>query len=344
MCLRGQASTLSTRRPDLWLPQVGRARSPQPPAEFDSLLMDVDNLGEIAATNEGILRRAHLDAFGLTPAGIRDLLAQGVLTRVQRDVYRPAAPNEHPLTDFHAAVRALRQRDPTRVLTGAAALSALGLPVFGRPATLHVAIDGRGGSSARSVTSTVAAPPEDQVTVVRGSLVACPARAVLDTARLQSVTAGVIAADEALRTGRASPDELSATLATMRGLPGVARARLCHHLASPLSESPGESWSVVVMHQHGIEAPERQAVFDDARGFVGRVDFWWPRTRLIGEFDGRVKYGRVNPSGRPPEDVLWDEKVREDRLRALDTGMIRWTTDDLRHPKTWIARLRSLAR
>jgi len=299
-------------------------------------------VSEIAASNEGILRRAHLAASGLTSSAIRQLLAQGVLTRVHRDVYRPVVPDDHPLTDFHAAVRALRQRDPTRVLTGPAALSTLGLPVFGRPGTLHVAVDGRGGSSARSVTSTVAAPPDDQVIVVRGTPVAGPARAVLDTARLQSVTAGVIAADQALRTNLTSADELAATLATMRGLPGVARARLCCHLASPFSESPGESWSVVVMHQHGLSAADRQAVFSDVQGRVGRVDFWWPRTRVIGEFDGRVKYGRANPAGRPPEDVLWNEKLREDRLRALDTTVVRWTTDDLRHPKTWIARLRTL--
>src|SRR5674476_401682 len=52
----------------------------------------------------------------------------------------------------------------------------------------------------------------------------------------------------------------------------------------------------------------------------GRVDFWWPGARVVGEFDGRVKYGRANPSGRPPEDVLWDEKLREDRLRAADAA------------------------
>lgn len=309
----------------------------------DSRAVELDELAAVAAAHEGVLRRAHLEAMGLTPADIRDLLEHGVLIRVHRDVYRHAAPDDDPLSDFHAAVLALRHRDPERVLTGASALSVHGLPVFGRPRTLHVAVDERGGSSARSVTSTVAAPPRDQVVVVSGSPVASPARAALDTARLQSVTAGVIAADAALRTGAASSEELAVVVATMRGLPGVARARLCAQLASPLSESPGESWSVVVMHQHGITAPERQAVFTDGRGFVGRVDFWWPRTRLIGEFDGRVKYGRSTPSGRPPEEILWEEKIREDRLRALDTRMIRWTTHDLRRPQTWIPRLRPLA-
>lgn len=306
--------------------------------------MDTDDLLSVAAGNDGVLRRAHLDAAGLTPARIHDMLATGELVRVHRDVYRVPATDEHPLADFHAAVRALRQRDPTRVLTGPAALSALGLPVFGRPRTLHVGIDARGGSSARSVLSTVAAIPEDQTVLAHGGAVACPARAVLDTARLDSVAGAVIAADRALRQGLVSSAELLRVLDTMRGVRGVARARICCVLASPLSESPGESWSAVVMHQHGITGPGRQESFSDARGFIGRVDFWWPRARLVGEFDGRVKYGRSNPSGRPPEDVLWDEKVREDRLRGLDLRVIRWTTADLHHPTTWITRLRELTR
>lgn len=170
-------------------------------------------------------------------------------------------------------------------------------------------------------------------------MLASPARAALDTARLQSVVAGVVAADHALRTGTATPDELDDVLASMRGLAGVARARLCRELASAQSESPGESWSAVVLHENGIPRPERQEPFLDESGFIGRSDFWWPDAGVAGEFDGRVKYGRANPSGRPPEDVLWDEKLREDRLRATGVKVIRWTTPDLRRPTQWIERL-----
>lgn len=95
------------------------------------------------------------------------------------------------------------------------------------------------------------------------------------------------------------------------------------------------------MHQHAIPRPERQETFADARGVIGRGDFWWPDKRLVGEFDGRVKYGRSNPSGRPPEDVLWEEKLREDRLRAIDLMVARWTTADLRRPEPWMGRLRA---
>jgi hypothetical protein len=267
------------------------------------------------------------------------MLSVGTIARVHRDAYRIPKDDEHHLADFHAAVRSVRLRDPMRVLTGPAALSVLGLAVFGVPGTIHVAIDRRGGSSARSLLSTVVRPPSEQLVTRDRSLVAGYARAVLDTARLHSLVAGVVAADEALRTGRMTADELVRVASTMRHLRGSTSVRLCCQLASPLSESPGESWSAVAMHQHGIPAPGRQECFTDTRGLVGRVDFWWPDRRVIGEFDGRVKYGRANPSGRPPEEVLWDEKRREDRLRALDCVVVRWTTADLRSPRMWIRRL-----
>ena len=60
------------------------------------------------------------------------------------------------------------------------------------------------------------------------------------------------------------------------------------------------------------------------------------------EFDGRVKY--ADPwRARSPERVLWDEKRREDELRALDIRVVRIADADLgdRWPAVE-ARLRSL--
>lgn len=61
------------------------------------------------------------------------------------------------------------------------------------------------------------------------------------------------------------------------------------------------------------------------------VDFRWEQRqelrtlRLLGEFDGHVKYTRGEfMRGRSIDNVVWDEKIREDRLRATDHGMARW--------------------
>lgn len=67
------------------------------------------------------------------------------------------------------------------------------------------------------------------------------------------------------------------------------------------------------------------------------VDFYWPGCQLIGEFDGKGKY--TNPefaSGRTPEQILLDEKFREDDLRAMGHGFTRWGWEMAQSP----ARLR----
>jgi hypothetical protein len=75
--------------------------------------------------------------------------------------------------------------------------------------------------------------------------------------------------------------------------------------------------------------------------FVGRVDFGWPRQRTVGEFDGRVKYGKLLRPGQNPADVVYEEKRREDALRAEDLTVVRWTWGDLTRFAPVAARLRA---
>jgi len=78
-----------------------------------------------------------------------------------------------------------------------------------------------------------------------------------------------------------------------------------------------------------------QQVFRDDRGvFVARTDFWWPGVNLVGEFDGRGKYMRSDlATGRSPAQVVVDEKIREDALRALGHGVVRWVWEDAVSPQ-----------
>lgn len=71
----------------------------------------------------------------------------------------------------------------------------------------------------------------------------------------------------------------------------------------------------------------------DADGFTGRCDFGWREHGVVGEFDGKIKYQRDGYGGLHPEQVVWREKLREDRMRATGLGMVRWTTVDLAHPQ-----------
>jgi very-short-patch-repair endonuclease len=79
-----------------------------------------------------------------------------------------------------------------------------------------------------------------------------------------------------------------------------------------------------------------QVTIRDQHGeFIARVDFVVAGTKIVIEFDGKVKY----ESGEP--DVLWREKKREDELRRLGYVVVRITWADLERPGAVLARVRA---
>ena len=65
---------------------------------------------------------------------------------------------------------------------------------------------------------------------------------------------------------------------------------------------------------------------------IARCDFGWRDARVLGEFDGRIKYGRLLRPGQAPGDVVFEEKRREDALRDERWGMVRWVWRELDAP------------
>ena len=62
--------------------------------------------------------------------------------------------------------------------------------------------------------------------------------------------------------------------------------------------------------------PQREIFGPDGR-LIARVDFYWEEQKTVGEFDGKIKYGRLLKPGKRIEDVIFEEKVREDAVRDL---------------------------
>ncbi len=128
-----------------------------------------------------------------------------------------------------------------------------------------------------------------------------------------------------------------ALLALASGLPsGAARRRMVAvvSFADEGAESVGESYSRALMRELGFELPRLQVWLDRDGRRIARVDFYWPRLRLVGEFDGVMKYTRSKEfSGQAPAEVLVAEKRREDEIRALGERVVRWGWDDLMHPQ-----------
>ena len=90
------------------------------------------------------------------------------------------------------------------------------------------------------------------------------------------------------------------------------------------SESVGETRSRVALWRAGLPTPLLQWEIG-----ADRVDFGWLMRRTVGEFDGKVKYGRLLRPGQSPGDVVFEEKVREDRLRATGLTVVRWIWREL---------------
>ena len=154
---------------------------------------------------------------------------------------------------------------------------------------------------------------------------------MLDLCRTVPIEQAVAAGDRALAFGLAR-----AVLEDRwpRWLGGRTRqARRALALLDPRSESAGESVSRVRLHEAGLPAPEPQhEIYGEDGRFVARVDFCWKEKRTIGEFDGKIKYGRSLKPGQSIEDVLFEEKRREDALRDLGWQIVRWLWADLYRP------------
>lgn len=96
------------------------------------------------------------------------------------------------------------------------------------------------------------------------------------------------------------------------------------------SGSVGESLSRVVLAELGLAPSTLQFEVRTTNGaFVARTDFAWEQQRVVGEFDGRVKYGRLLRPGQDPGEAVFEEKRREDTIRDEGWQVVRWTWPDL---------------
>ena len=104
------------------------------------------------------------------------------------------------------------------------------------------------------------------------------------------------------------------------------------NFADARSESAGESLSRVAIWRLGFPAAELQFEVTVA-GRCYRSDFGWPEARVLGEFDGKVKYGALLRPGESAADVVMREKRREAGLRAAGWWVVRWTWADVVQPE-----------
>ena len=296
-------------------------------------------------TDQGVLTTGELARRGWAAGEVRSQVRAGRLVRVRRGAYATTtaagADGSHRRhrVEVLAAVSSL---DAGAVVSHASAAVLHGLQLWRVPLVrVHVTRDvASGGRVHRAVRVRTAPLAPDEVVTIDGVVATSAARTVVDLLRDVGFEQGVVTADAALRTGLVSRASLSLALERARGWPGVPRARRVVAFADARSESVGESRSRVAIARAGLPVPHPQlAVVRDDGVVVGRCDFGWEELGVVGEFDGKVTYGRalLRPD-QEPGDAVFEEKLREDALRDAGHEVVRWVWAELRDFAPVVAR------
>lgn len=279
-------------------------------------------------------------AAGFDRGQVQRLREAGLLVSVRRGVYAIAAAydavahEERHLIDAQAALLVLHD-DTT--LSHVSAAVWRGLPLL-RPDLRLVHVTRpvlKASRTEAGIHHHPGALPAGHRHVVNGVSLTGGARTAVDIARAGSFAQGLAAVDSALRSGISS-DEVREVLffcASWPGSRGASRAVAC---GDARSANPGESFSRAVLIESRLAPTDLQVPVHDIDGLVGYADFGWLPWMVLGEFDGRYKYGET------PEQMaaaIWAEKLREDRLRALGFEVVRWTWADLQFPARLVARI-----
>jgi hypothetical protein len=301
------------------------------------------------SARHGSFRRREAIALGIDDATLRRAVRRGALVKVRHGAYtfgdewtQLDAEGRH-LVLTRAVLRSLGQ-DVAASHHSACLLHSMetwGLDLR----RAHVTrLDGGAGRTEGDVVHHEGLSLDGDLVRVGGHLVVRPARAALESALLSGVERGLVVVNSGLRRGLFDVDELTAQHDLMRSWPGAGVLQLVVRLADGRAESVGETRSAYLLWAQGIPKPELQYAVHDRRGeLVGITDFAWPEHRLLGEFDGRVKYLRYLRPGEEPGDAVFREKQREDRLRRV-TGwsMVRLTWSDLADPVGTAGMVRSM--
>ena len=289
-------------------------------------------------TDTGVALRRELIEFGVTDRELAASLRHGVLRRVRQGAY--TTPDRwDTVTDVARhkllCTSVMRSLGPRAALSHTSSLVMQNVPVWAANlGIVHVTrLDGGVGRTDAGVHHHEGELHRSELVVTPDGLLATsPPRAVIEHGTLHSMESTLVSADGALHLGRCDDRELADQFVRMERWPGTQHLQLVVRLADGRAESPGETRSRFLCWRYGLPAPDLQfEVYDEHGQLVGVTDLAWPEHRLLGEFDGRMKYGRGLRPGQDPGDIVFNEKRREDRLREITQwAMIRLVWSDLR--------------
>ena len=300
----------------------------------------------ILAESNGFFTRAEARDIGYDDKAVASLIRNGVWHRFRRgfytftDLWTPLDGVGRHRVRSHAVLRSLGPAVALSHISGAVehGLSTWGLPLD----RVHVTrLDGGAGRVEGDVMHHEGFCLDDDVIEVDGHRVLVPERCAIETASRVDNEVALVLFDSLLHHELSTYDELQARFELMQFWPRTRQLHIPVRMADGAAESPGESRGRWLCWKAGLPQPQLQYHVFDARGVLfARCDWAWPDHGTLGEFDGRVKYGRALLPGQDPGEVVFAEKQREDLIREI-TGcrMVRVIWSDYDRPRVTAARI-----
>jgi hypothetical protein len=304
----------------------------------------------LRAETQGFFTRSDVLAMGHDDRTIRRSVRLRAWVRLRPGAYtfsdlRSADEEQRHLVLARAVAAKL---GPTVALSHTTAALAHGLRVWGADLSkVHVTrLDGGAGRTESGVVHHEGFTVPSDLRTVNGVLVTHPARSAIEAASLLPPDGGLAVLDSALQLGLTDRVELNATYRLLGSWPQMQGVQVPVRMADAGAQSVGESRTRYLCYAHHLPAPTLQFEVRDPSGrLLGVTDLAWLEHRLLGEFDGQVKYGRYLRAGELPGDAVFREKRREDAIcELLGWRMIRVVWADLGRPAETAARISRMLR
>ncbi|WP_155838644.1 hypothetical protein [Arthrobacter castelli] len=279
---------------------------------------------------------------GLTDRSIQTLVRGRKLVRLRRGSYietkawKELTAEERSLQHVLAYERNSPKSGFT-VYSHTTAALLHGLFLLDTPNTVHI--------SRRARTSTKKVPadvrrhvrtlPQKDIITLRSRPVTTLERTLVDCAAIMDYQHAMVIGDHAARLG-ASPDRVRQIVESMSGHRGIRNIRRVVEGINPLSESPGETITRILLKALDVPMPELQVPVRTRNG-RHRLDFAWSELKVALEFDGDSKYFDY----RPTKEALVAERKRERELMEEGWIFVRLEWKDLFHPREVEARIKS---
>ena len=279
--------------------------------------------------------------------------------RVHRNRYVPRTlwsemwPESRHRTEVIAAT--MEMQGGAGVVSHLSAAVVLGLPVFKhRPREVEFTVCGKLRAASRSgIRRHLDRLESVDVVMVDGIRCTSLERTVFDVARLYPAEVALACMDASLRSisvdgqrwDAAAHDDWKERMAARTrdsvGARGIKQARWLIDLADGRAQLPGESVSRLQLIRLGFARPLLQVPVPSPGGGSYWVDFALHDVNAWGEFDGKDKYlDEAMRCGRSLEEVLLDEKSREDWIRGRSQWRFaRWGDADIGSPDALRRRL-----